>query len=398
MYPFGPPITRSTFLFHVRPRIALAGRRWPSFRLYGVTGFLLAVVEAIILTKHLSLPYLVLAGIVGTTILTFLALAIVTKILVGREQLTYYHHEFSVLVIAVLFLWLSKQPVLSYLDVIILGLGLFLVCGRLGCLSVGCCHGRPWRWGTTYSEEHAREGFPSHLIGVRLFPVQAIESLAGLLIVIAGVAILMRRAAPGSALAWYVVSYGIVRFCLEFMRGDAERPYWLGFSEAQWTSLFLMASIVWAECAKVLPFELWHFQATVGLAAAMIVVVLIRNFRKTPKHQLLHPRHIREVSEAVSLITRFSPKRPNYSGSHSMIHIAHTSLGIRISTGVVERGATRVRHYTLSSEKNPLTTQAARCLAQLILRLRCANGSAEVLQGGQGVFHVLIADGAGDQG
>ena len=40
-----------------------------------------------------------------------------------------------------------ELPVLPYLDLTCLGLGIFLVCGRQGCLMVGCCHGKPCGWG-----------------------------------------------------------------------------------------------------------------------------------------------------------------------------------------------------------------------------------------------------------
>lgn len=389
-------VSSSTLTSRTRPWMILLGKRWPSFQVCGYTGLLLGFVQSMLLVKRLGLSQLTLLGITGMVILIFYVLVMATKIVAGQEQIICYHHEIALIVMIGVFLRLTHQPVLRYMDIAILGLGLFLGCGRVGCLTVGCCHGRPWRWGVRYSEEHRRAGFPSYLVGVRLFPVQAVESLAVLAIVVAGVAILMRRSPPGSALAWYVVSYGVLRFCLEFLRGDAERPYWLGFSEAQWTSLILMACVVWAEYSRVLPFHLWHFLGILGVAAAMIAVALFRSYRKTPLHQFLHPRHVKEFSEAVALVSRFSTERPAYPGKDSAIHIAHTSLGIRISAGLVRQSATPIRHYTLSSERIRMTAQAAKCLAKLIRRLRHTDESVEVVQGGPGVFHVLIQNAPGD--
>jgi xanthosine utilization system XapX-like protein len=386
-----------TLAASIRPWVILSDKRWSSYQVCGYTGLLLGFAQSLMLVRHLGLSQLALLGITGVVSLTFVVLVMVTKILIGEEVIVYYHHEIGTVAMTATLLRVTGQPVLPYLDITVLGIGLFLACGRLGCLAVGCCHGRPSRWGFKYNYEHARAGFPSYLVGVRLFPVQAVESHAALAIVLAGITLLIRGSAPGRVLEWYVMSYGVARFCLEFMRGDAERPYWLGFSEAQWTSLILMACVVRAEYSRVLPFELWHFQATVGVAAAMIAIALIRHFRKTPKHQLLHPRHIREFSEAAALVSRFSTERPNHIVPNSAIHIAHTSLGIRISAGLVRHGATLICHYTLSSEKNSMTTQAARCLAKLIERLKYAEGSAEVVHGGPGVFHAVIQNVMGIQ-
>src|SRR5205814_352454 len=150
------------------------------------------------------------------------------------------------------------RPVLPYLDVTILGIGAFLACGRVGCLMVGCCHGRPSAWGICYRDEHVGEGFAPYLIGVRLFPIQAIESLWVLLVVIVGAMFVLEGRPPGTALAWLTIAYGAARFGFEFARGGADRPYTLGFSQAQWLSLWLMLALIAAEVAGRIAFAAWH--------------------------------------------------------------------------------------------------------------------------------------------
>ena len=93
---------------------------------------------------------------------------------------------------------------------------------------------------------------------MRLAPVQALESVAAAVITAAGLLAVPAGAAPGVALVIYVAAYGVARFALEEWRGDAERRYWRGFSEAQWTSLVLTALAVVS-----------HWQA--ALAPALIV-------------------------------------------------------------------------------------------------------------------------------
>src|SRR4030095_14367841 len=214
--------------------------------------------------------------------------------------------EIAVVAVAALTLRLLDQPVLRYLDATILGVGLFLACGRMGGLRVGCCHGRPARCGVRYRSKHAAAGFAPYYVGVRLFPVQAVESLWVLGVVLAGSASILSGQAPGEALAWYGVTYNVGRFCFEFVRGDPERPYYWGFSQPQWISLILMLVIVVAELSGGLPFHTWHIGATAMMVVTMIAVFAKRRFQKIAKHRLLHPHHVKEVAEAVESVSNLT--------------------------------------------------------------------------------------------
>jgi prolipoprotein diacylglyceryltransferase len=42
----------------------------------------------------------------------------------------------------------------------------------------------------------------------------------------------------------YIIGYGILRFCLEFLRGDKERGGFLGVSTSQWISILLVTILI----------------------------------------------------------------------------------------------------------------------------------------------------------
>lgn len=178
--------------------------------------------------------------------------------------------------VAAIVLRLLQQPILPYLDVMILGIGIFLACGRLGCFMVGCCHGQPHRWGVRYRREHAAAWFTPYFVGVRTFPIQLVESLYVLGAVIVGMILILSRHPPGTALAWYVVTYDVGRFFFEFLRGDSNRPYYHGFSQPLWISPILMLLALCLEIIEALPFAFWHFAATAFLGVTMIAVALHR--------------------------------------------------------------------------------------------------------------------------
>lgn len=372
----------------VRPHLRVLGRARSAFQVCGYTGLAFAVALGAGLTVYRGLSLAVLGVVVLTACATFFALAMATKIVLGEERLIYYHHEIAILAMVTLVLRLLGQPVLAYLDVTLLGVGTFLLCGRVGCFMVGCCHGRPHPFGVCYRQEHADAGFARSLVGVRLFPIQLVESAWVLATVTVGVAMVLRGAAPGEALAWYVVVYDVGRFGFEFARGDASRPYRAGFSEGQWTSLLLMLVVVAAEVRGAIPLRPWHLAAAAGMVGTMVVVAVHRRLRRDARHRLLSAAHIREVAEALQLLSAQGDATP--AGVGWVVNMADTSGGLRISAGRVQALEGEVQHYTLSATDGQLREVDAGAVADLLLRLRhqCLRG--QVLRGNEGVFHLVI--------
>jgi len=357
-----------------------------AFQVCGYTGFALSFVQSVILASRLGLSRLTLLGITGVVILTFYVLMMITRMIAGEEVIIYYHHEIAVVATTALFLWLTLQPVLPFLDITVLGLGLFLACGRVGCLLVGCCHGRPSRWGVTYSDEHADAGFPKYLVGVRLFPVQAVESIFALCIVASGTALLLSGVRAGTVLVYYVICYGWGRFCLEFARGDVARRSFWGFSEGQWTSLILALAATCAERAGILPTSAWHWAAATAMAALMIFIGFWRHFDHSRKFEILDPRHVREIQSA---LFHLSLSLPNGNPPGTPLHLVQTSLGFRLSAGrtMVESGV--LRHFSLSKDDGSVSLRQARILSRLITSLeRQQPDSLKVIPGRTGIFHI----------
>jgi hypothetical protein len=392
---------RTTFNSHlekaIRAEVRLLGRCWPAFQVCGGTGLALALILGLGLASRAGLSPWVVAAVAAAAAVTFLALVMATKIVTGQEQIIYYHHEIAVLAVAALLLWIWGQPVLPYLDITILGMGLFLACGRIGCLMVGCCHGRLSGWGVRYTEEHARAGFTHYYVGARLFPIQAVESLWVLCVVLVGVMMVVSGEPAGAALAWYVVAYDAARFCFEFLRGDPERSHLWGFSQPQWISLLLMCGVAWAELSGVLALRPWHIFATLCIAIAMAVVALKRRFQSTGKYRLLHPNHVREVAGVIEAVSPAAIREtPAFQWTvfpmpeSDTIRVGRTSLGLQISAGKPGPATSYVHHYCISWRQGLMTEEQARVITRLILGLKQVEGPSELRQGGLGVFHLLI--------
>jgi prolipoprotein diacylglyceryl transferase len=371
----------------------IRGSSTATFQLCGYTGFSLSLLLCFWLVRHLALSRLTLLGITGTVIITFYVLMMVTKALADGEVIIYYHHEIAVIATSALFLRLTGQPILPYLDVLVLGLGLFLAFGRIGCFMVGCCHGRPCRWGIRYGRDHADAGFPRYLVGVKLFPIQTVESLFAFCLVAFGLFMILNPHAPGSVLLFYVVAYGCGRFCLEFFRGDADRRYLFGFSEAQWTSCILALGALFAARAGLLPRSLWHEAATIAIVTCLVLVSVRRRLDQSRRFEFLHPAHVRELRLALTHLEIISHARTaaDSRGWLQPIHVVHTSAGYRISGSVQAIGLHAVEHFSISREGGELSERTARLFSQLLNRLHDDTDSYRLIQGGSGVFHIVFA-------
>ena len=365
----------------VRPRANLYRQTLSGFRICAYVGLLASTSLCVLLAMHLRLSLWVVAVLALCVSVSFTVLAMATKILVGNEKLVFYHQMIFILFVCGILLWLLGEPVAAYLDVLALSIGAFHVCGRIGCLVAACCHGKPCRYGVRYQPDLSRNGFPSYLIGVRLFPVQVVESLWILCVTIAGSVLIFKGARPGEAFAWYILAYAIGRFFFEFMRGDTERLYFWSFSEAQWTSLILVYVLIFSELTGVPVFHSWHALGAAIITATMGGLVVKRKFGKEDSYKLLLPKHVKEFAQAIAAI-----REMNGTGN---VKVRCTSLGLLISTSHIQDRGANIVLYTLSSAKTQLTEDAARTLADLLLRLRPA-ASNELIRGRPGVFHLLV--------
>ncbi len=111
--------------------------------------------------------------------------------------------------------------------------------GRLGCFFAGCCYGRA-------TDGPLGVHFPAAGIDEAVIPTQLIEAGLNLCLFL----LLLRWADQSdrraTILPRYLMSYAIIRFLLEFLRGDEIRGFFAFLSVSQWISVALfLGCILW---------------------------------------------------------------------------------------------------------------------------------------------------------
>ncbi len=237
---------------------------WLTLPTYGVlylTAYLAAIFTAAAVGRHSGIPFsrtvdlgfmLSIAGEVGsrTTFLVvewhrFAAGTITWKqfFYAGRVVLG------GVVAALVFTAWYCRRhrvPFLSFTDAAFTGTALGMGIGRIGCLMAGCCFGAPTdlAWGIVFTspEAHRLSGTP---LGVALHPTQILQSLNGFALFAVLLWLHRRRRFAGETAGIFLVWTGVVRFAVEFLRGDPRGGFG-GLATSQWIGIaFALGGVAW---------------------------------------------------------------------------------------------------------------------------------------------------------
>ena len=227
-------------------------------RMYGLMigiGFLLAIYLASRRAKKEGLNpepvldmgiYLLLAAIIGSRALYVLtnwqefSRNPVEMFAIWKGGLVFYGGVLAAVPTGIWYVTRHRLPVWKTADIIAPYAALGHAIGRFGCFFAGCCYGAPCSGPLCITFSDARSLAPR---GVPLFPTQLTES--GAEFAIFGLLLILRRYKKfDGQLFWlYLIFYAIMRFSLEFFRGDVVRGLYFGglVSTSQIVAMFVLA-------------------------------------------------------------------------------------------------------------------------------------------------------------
>jgi phosphatidylglycerol---prolipoprotein diacylglyceryl transferase len=154
------------------------------------------------------------------------------QILLDRGGLVWYGGLVAALMASLLFVWLKKISIWKFGDILVVPAAVGLAIGRVGCFMSGCCYGKQTLlpWGVEFPPGH--ETYPFHV-----HPTQLYESFALILLALLLEMVYRRSKTVGTTMSLFFIGYGIIRFLIEYLRGDV--VYWIGhlFTASQVFSL-----------------------------------------------------------------------------------------------------------------------------------------------------------------
>jgi phosphatidylglycerol:prolipoprotein diacylglycerol transferase len=195
--------------------------------------------------------YLILVGILGSRILYFINSASLRSDPLKFFRVWEGGLVFQGGVIACFFftIWYCRRYKLSFLrvaDVLVPGLSIGHVIGRIGCFFADCCYGdfcpRDFPLGIVFP--HTKHSIAPP--GIPLYPTQLFEAGGELLIFALLLTYRRRKPFHGAVFLLYFIFYSILRSVVEIYRGDQVRGFIIeGYlSVAQFISLIMIGGAV----------------------------------------------------------------------------------------------------------------------------------------------------------
>ena len=250
------------------PYFEVFGRQIGSYSIFAIVGLLLCGVLACRLAKRFKIAYediILLMVAIGVSLLIgghlLFGITNTNKLIALFEKassynikqiftylgmcfggMVYYGGFLGACVGVLIFTKFSKaiERKLAF-DLYAVCIPLFHVFGRIGCFFSGCCYGIESEFGFIV---RGNTLIPE-LNDVRRLPVPLIEAACNLIIFLILLRMFLKGKECGKMIFWYMLIYPVVRFTLEFFRGDAIRGFLFGLSTSQWISIILFAVAVW---------------------------------------------------------------------------------------------------------------------------------------------------------
>ncbi|MBR4169691.1 MAG: prolipoprotein diacylglyceryl transferase [Lachnospiraceae bacterium] len=171
----------------------------------------------------------------------------------GSEGFVVYGGIITGILTIMIYCKIKKISTLTYMDLFVPSVAINQGIGRIGCFLAGCCYGRE-------TDSPIGVVFPEGCLapaGVKLIPTQ-LFSAAGMLLIAVGLILYARKAKyRGTVTGYYLLSYSIGRFIIEFFRNDYRGSVGV-LSTSQFISIFifvLASAILVISYHKKIPVE-----------------------------------------------------------------------------------------------------------------------------------------------
>lgn len=234
------------------------GFKIPTYGLMTALGYAAAIYYCVKNREYLGVSkallsdiifYLILGALIGAKIFyiffnwdSFWASTLIEKL---RFGFVFYGGFIGALVSGFLFLKNKNLTLIKTTDFFAPALALGHAIGRIGCFLAGCCYGKPTNSFLGVSFDNPDTLVPQHLQHTHLYPTQLFESFANFILFFILVKIYKTQKQDGKTTLVYIMGYALMRFLIEFFRGDERGGTFLGLFPSQLIALILFCAAAW---------------------------------------------------------------------------------------------------------------------------------------------------------
>lgn len=197
------------------------------------------------------------------------------------NRFNFYGGAFACIIFIIVFSFLTHTPILILSDSIALAMPLVQSIGRLGCLAHGCCHGKPTisKIGVLITNPNSVAiRLSKYPLGVKLFPIQTITSGANLLLFLFLQLLVIDQndLQLGFVSAMYLVFDNIIRYLIDFHRGEKTEPGILGITIHQVFAIlfFVLGIILFIYLLMTAPTLVFNYE---GISFCEIISILCKS-------------------------------------------------------------------------------------------------------------------------
>lgn len=226
----------------------------PLYGLFFYLGIIFAAIFAFGICKRRDLPayevaysavYIMIGAIIGSKLLFVLvsykqiAAYDLSLEAIIKGRFVFYGGLLGGVIGLIIYTKQYKLEFLRFADVFATVVPLGHAFGRIGCYFAGCCYGLPYNGPLSCIYTETVGLTP---LNIPLFPIQLLEAICLLTIFGLLLFIYFKYKKCGLVTSVYLLAYSLLRFIIEFFRGDVERGVVMYLSTSQYISMLLFAA------------------------------------------------------------------------------------------------------------------------------------------------------------
>lgn len=321
---------------------------------FGIVGVLSGTAFSLVLLSFLNRSTLIFLIAALSVIAVSFVFAFARKIVLNYESYSQYHYVILTLIVTSFVFFKFTTDPLFYLDCTMLTVSVTFVFARIGCVKTGCCHGKVISQESKWSGKERGNSDSSRYRRIKLFPTQKIEVLSHALNASLVLCLILLKVEPGMAFILSLCSLALIRFYLEWFRGDEDRPLLFNLFETQWLSILILTSLCTLMVFDSIPYFTIPFIVLGFLILSAIIAILISK-NHLRNHDLLsilngYDSLSENESEQVKKLSLSNGWNLSYS-SLTKIHLSFSNANVAATTRQIEV----IRTFLIELERIPKT-------------------------------------------